>query len=206
MSARPCSIRTGPRIVSVSGSLAFERGDDGVERRVRRGTGRPARGRRTSRARRGRRGSAVVDLRVERLRAVAEAGLDVQVRVGDVDPAHDHRREAAQAARAASARAAARPARRCGWPGANATRAARASARASTCAAATPPTARRGRPASGRRSRRACRSVVELARGADHVEHAAALGDADQVRVRRRACRGPRSRCARRRSRPSASG
>ena len=68
-------------------------------------------------------------------------------------------------------------------------------------------TARRGRPASGRRSRRCLpMPVVELARGADHVEHAAALGDADQVRVRRPACRGLRSPCARPRSRPSASG
>ena len=131
------------------------------------------------------------DLRVQRLRAVAEAGLDAEVRVGRC------RCRGRSAPRARSGRPAASSARSsAAWSprwlaGANATRAAQRSARASTCAAATPPTARRGRPASGRRSRPACRSFVELARGADHVEHAAALGDADQVRMRRRACRGP---------------
>ena len=49
------------------------------------------------------------------------------------------------------------------------------------------------------------RSAVELARGARPCRARCGPRSADQVRVRRPACRGPRSRCARPRSRPSAS-
>ena len=49
---------------------------------------------------------------------------------------------------------------------------------------ARPRTARRGRPASGRRAGSACRCRVELARRRDDVDDAAALGRADQVGMR----------------------
>ena len=79
MSALPCSISTGPRIFScLRVVVAVERGDDRGDVGVGRGTGRPGRRRRRSRAWPRSPRQLLVELRVERLRAVAEQALDVQ--------------------------------------------------------------------------------------------------------------------------------
>ena len=202
---RPCPGRSGPapRIFRPRGRRAASAASSGAGRRPR-GTGRPAarppnasgreRGEALGRASAGRaprpsRGSAVTSARVARRRA----------RAGSSSPAplsalgSRQRRGAAR-----TARGCARPARTRRCRGASAPACPLRRQRAANSAACPPcewPAIRKRLPI----------RVSSWRAARDDVEHAAALGARRSGTGACPACRGPRSRCARPRSRPSAS-
>ena len=183
MSPVPCSIRSGVLIVRCSGSFVRQRRDERARCRRRHGQG--SRGARppnesglpSAREALGQR------LRVQRARRVDMSAGDVQAGLGDVDPAQDRRGERGEAARVLERAEQLRLLGDVRGGGEGDGRAERELGRPRVRQRARP-TARRDRPASGRRSRmRLPIARVELARGADDVQHAAALGLADQIRV-----------------------